>query len=334
MNDIVKICVDHYKNKVTQFSKDETEQVIRKALFDCLGIEKFENRTQFRRAMRNHPEVFSVIEEVIDQVIANGEGTKNAFYQNFVEEKNLMLGDENEFYVENSNELRVAKYSGSHWDLNRQRIDSGTSFKVAVEDFGIKVYEYYERFMCGRCDFAHLINMISEAIDKFIGEFVIVAFGDATTKLPATFKYAGSYDEAKILETIEHVVAVNGGGNIQLVGARPAINKLQGALDYSDNMRDELNTTGHLTKWKGYDVLVLPQVHKKGSFEFAFDQDKILVLPADVKPVKVVKEGDTEIKEISDGTSNADRSMEYTVIFKMGIAIIFNRFFGTIQITG
>ena len=74
MNDIAKICVDHYKNKVTQFSEDETEQVIRKALFDCLGIEKFENRTQFRRAMRNHPEVFSVIEEVIDQVIANGEG--------------------------------------------------------------------------------------------------------------------------------------------------------------------------------------------------------------------------------------------------------------------
>lgn len=334
MNDLVKVCVDHFKGKVTQYSKDETEQVIRKAMFDLLGIEKFENRTQFRRAMRNHPEIFSVIEEVIDQVISNGELQRNAFYSQFVEEKNLMLGDTNEFYVEASNELRVAKFSGSHWDLNRQRIDSGTSFRVSVEDFGIKVYEYFERFMCGRTDFPFLISKVAEAIDKFIGEFVVTAFKDSMEKLPSVYKFAGNYNADSIIETIEHVQAVNGGAEVNLVGTRSAINKLIGKLELSQNMMDELNTTGTVARWRGYNCIILPQLHKANSTEFIFDLDKILILPSDVRPIKLVKEGGTEIKEISNGTTNADRSMEYTVIFKMGLAIIFNRFFGTISITG
>jgi hypothetical protein len=51
-----------------------------------------------------------------------------------------------------------------------------------------------------------------------------------------------------------------------------------------------------------------------------------LVLPIDPanKPIKVVKEGTPIVKEVSDGLTNMDMSMEYAVQFKLGLATIFS----------
>ncbi len=47
----------------------------------------------------------------------------------------------------------------------------------------------------------------------------------------------------------------------------------------------------------------------------------------------MVFEGDTEVKEISDGVTNADRTVEQVVTLKMGASVIYNKMLGVIKIT-
>lgn len=330
MKDLVKLCVDTYQGNITQYSKKEQNEVIRKAFVDILGTDKV-NMKVFRK---HKTEIYEILEEVVQQTLANGDARRNAFYEQFVEEKNLALGDTNEFYVENDSLLTVSKFSGNHWDLNRQRIDGGTSFAVKTEYYGIKVYEHFTRFLAGRIDWVALVNKIQESVDKFVAEFIYASFMQATTSLPAEFKFAGAYDEDEIIKVADHVSAANGGSPITLVGTRNAISKLQGAsnMDMSDNMRDQLNSNGYVQVWKGIPCVVLPQLHKSNSFEFIFDDSKILVLTNDVKPVKLINEGEVLVKEVSDGTTNMDMSIEHAVMFKLGVSVIFNRMYASIEL--
>jgi hypothetical protein len=121
-NKISKIIYDTYRGadyipkKFAEMDKASRENAIRKEIFQVLGIEEFEKKT-FRRAFRLHEaEVFNIVEELADQVMIDGEYKKNAFFNQFVEIKNLALGDKNEFYVKAINQLEVAEFSGNHWD--------------------------------------------------------------------------------------------------------------------------------------------------------------------------------------------------------------------------
>ena len=331
MKDLVKLCVDAYQGNVTAYSKKEQNDVIRKAFIDIIGTDKINVK-----AFRKHKhEIYEILEEVVQQTLVNGDARKNAFYEQFVEEKNLALGDTNEFYIPNDSLLTVSKFSGNHWDLNRQRVDAGTSFTVKTEYYGIKIYEHFTRFLAGRIDWVALVNKVQEAIDKFVAEFIYASFMKATASLPTEFKFAGSYDEDEILKVIDLVSASNGGSPVSLVGTRTAIAKLQGAstVEMSDSMRDQLNNNGYVQIWKGIPCVVLPQIHKANTFEFAFDDSKILVLTNDVKPVKLINEGEVLIKEVSDGTTNMDMTIEHAVMFKLGASVIFNRMYASIELT-
>lgn len=327
-HELIKLCVDTVRGEVTKFSAKEGNDVIRKAFVDMIGTDKITPKVFRKHAI----EIFEIIEEVVEQTIVDSSIKHTEFYNQFVEEKNLKLGDANSFYVPNNTQVTVAKYSGNHWDLNRQRIDEGQDFIVKTEAYGVKVYEHFQRFLAGRIDFVALVAKIQEAVDKYQGEAVYAAFMNATTNLPSEFKYAGSYNEDSILKVLERVGAVNGTTPV-LVGTRTAIAKLQGTTDLSDSMKDEKNAIGHLKYWNGYQCIVLPQVLRSNSFEFAFDDSKILCLTADTKPIKLVNEGDVLVQEVSDGTTNMDMTIEYAIQFKMGIMVMFNRLFGTLQIS-
>lgn len=338
MNGIAKIIYDTYKGniptKYASVSKSERDEAIRKELLNALGIEKFE-RKAFRRAWaKNKHEVYAVIEEVVNQVMVDGEYQKSAFFNQFVEVKNLALGDTNEFYVEGKNELIVSEFSGSHFDLRRQRIDAGQTFPVAVRDYGIKVYEYFERILSGRASIENLVTLLYEAIDKKLSEIAESTFMVAMEKLPTPFKVGGNYDEDAILEMLAHLEATNGEKPI-LVGTKMALRKLQGIVggEWSDGMKETRNNALVLPVWNSYTCMEIAQGHKIGSFEFTMPNNKVYAISgSNTKLVKMVLEGDTLVKEISDGTDNADMSLETAVIFKAGVAVAYNKMIGEISL--
>ncbi len=312
-------------------SVKEREDAIREKLFEVLGIEEYEVKS-FRKAMRrNKVAVFEIIEEVIDNVLANGDYQKNAFYNQFVEVKNIALGDANEFYIEGENALEVAEFSGSHWDLKRQRLDIGESLRVGMRDYGIKVYEYAERIASGRADFGKVVAEIAKAVERKMGELAEATFVKAMAQVPSEFKLAGASDTEEIIEVCQHVESANGAAPI-LVGTKLAIRKLQGVLDVTtEKIADIKNEHGILPIWQGIPCMEVAQGHKMGTFEFTMPNDKIYIVAGDARPVKMVLEGATEVKEVGEDLT-ADGAVEHVVRFKAGCAIVYNGVIGEITL--
>ena len=335
MNEIAKLIIDNYNNDLpTQFSaktKAERDEMIRQEMLDVLGMTKFDAMS-FRKAMRNpvtNVKVFEIFENEITEGIIKGT-YKNAFFDQFGETKTIDAGDINEFYVEPRHQLVAAEFSGSHFDLKRQRIDVGQSFSVEMRDFGIKVYEYLERVLASRCDFVTLVNLLQEAVDRKLREISYTTFEALLNRLPEQWTVSGSFDEAEILEVCAHIEA--DAGEVTFVGTKIALNKLQGkvALPASDAMKDERNQKGYVSVWNGYRCIELEQVHKQGTFDFLMSNDEIYLIAGDTKPVKMAVTSGL-INETS-GYQNHDMSMEYTYTFQAGVSVVLDKAIGKITL--
>jgi hypothetical protein len=83
----------------------------------------------------------------------------------------------------------------------------------------------------------------------------------------------------------------------------------------------------------GIPLLQIPNYHKPNTFDFAISDSRLMILPtADVKPIKIVYEGDSLVKEVSDGTDNMDMSLEYKFITRFGVNVVFNTLYGMYEI--
>ena len=54
------------------------------------------------------------------------------------------MDDANEFVSEDKTVLTVGKLSGNHWDIDRQRLGIGETFRVPTSWVGLSVYEEYD----------------------------------------------------------------------------------------------------------------------------------------------------------------------------------------------
>lgn len=333
---IGKLIYDSAMNRVpakySDITKEERENRIRKEIFEAIGLEmtdKFDKKA-YRRAMRdNKTKVYSIIEEVVDQVMLNGDYKKDVFFEQFVEVKNLALGDENKFYVEGVNELEIVEFSGSHFNIKRRRYQSGSSFMLEMKDFGVRIFQYFELVMAGREDFSKWISRIADAVNKKLSSIAQGTLTTAVTNLPTEFKVTGSYNEPKILEVLQHVEASNG-VKPTIVGTSTALSKLQGAVITagSSDMKNEKNQQGYLRIWNGYSCMEIEQGHKQGTFTFTMPNDKLYFLCGDDKLVKMVLEGESQVREINEGITNADGTLDYTLTFKANAAVAYSRMIG------
>ena len=331
--ELVKLGVDQIKGvPVKDFSSADRNEVMRKKFFELMGTDKFD----VMKYNQHKYEIFQIIKESLQQTIANGEEVEEAFYNNFVEESNVALGDKKEFEIENDAYLTVGEISGNNWNLDRQRMDKGAVVTVPTKAFYIKIYEYFKRFMTGRMDFAELAEKVDRTIQKKKKDFVAEAFQSAVAGLPTGYAYSGSYNESSIQAVIDKVTAANYGAEVTLVGTKGALNKLQHISDaiLGESDKSDYNQVGYLRRWKGYNCAELPTVFKENSItDFVFDPNKIYVLASGTKPVKLVNEGDFIVQETNDVADNQDMTKDFATIWKMGAVAIFNRLFGVITIT-
>ena len=180
--ELTKLLLDNYRGTgaiATEFStmsKTEKDEKIREAFFSVLETDVIKDEIQLAKLLRaKGNEVFEIIENVITEGMIRGDW-RNPFFEQFVEEHNLDLGDENTFYIEGENELHVAKIAGDGATVDRQRIDNGHILTVDMDTYGIAVYEYLVRALTGRTDFAVLVAKLNEAVQKAIKEQTYTAF--------------------------------------------------------------------------------------------------------------------------------------------------------------
>lgn len=188
--------------------------------------------------------------------------------------------------------------------------------------------------MAGKVDWANFIQKIYQAFDKKVNDMVYAAVMSAGNKVAPTnqFTKTGSLNKDTLITLVEDVQAANGVEAV-IMGTKTALSKLTALADtdwISNSMKEERNTTGRLGIWEGVRLVEIPQSFAPNDTTTKLvDNTKLLVMPlADNKFIKIYDEGEAQVKEVSDGDTNMDKTIEYEYQQKMGVATVIQRKFG------
>ena len=310
-----------------------------------IGVDEHASKAEVRKAIkRNQQVLFDLIEEVVPNLLHTG-WQENPFFNEFVETKNIDIGDKNVFYTEDETILTVSKVSGNHWDIDRQRLGKGASYSVETSWYGIAVYSEYERLLTGAEDFATFVNKLYEAVDKYINESIYQAMLSASEQLPGgtdgngQWVKTGALDAAekiKFLQLIEDVQMATG-MEVVIMGTKTALSRLeamQGINWISEDIKVARNTTGKIGFWEGIRLVEIKQGFKLNDTSARLVDDKqLLIMPVgDNRFIKVVNEGQPEMRQVNDNTTNLDMTYDYRYMWKMGVGVQIGLLFGVYNI--
>lgn len=333
--DFVQLCVDARRGRVKNFAagcENKVDEVARAKANEIFGVKEDEKISD--RAWKHHKdEWFEIVEDVINETVPDA-WEMSPFYRELVEIKNGALGQKNEFIVQDNSTLIVSKFSGNHWDIDRQKLPAGKTFSLDTEWYAVMVYDETERFRKGITSLVEMFNIIQRSIQQEIDDRIYSSFNGAGTYLPSSFQETGTFD-ADTLLTLAERVSVASRRNVRLAGSRAALAKIYKGMnsDYlSNSMKEDINTTGYLQLWNGYKTIAIPQSFTRGTYDFRNPNDKIYVLPENYKPIKLFFEGETRSREL-DEYQNHDQTISYQLQTKLGTGVVFDSVFGTYSIT-
>ena len=150
-----------------------------------------------------------------------------------------------------------------------------------------------------------------------------------STKIPSNNKQSSEgFSEAKMdkILTIADSYSANGKSTIfctfEFAATMIPTSGWAASYNYSNEMKNELWNKGYFAKYKDHDVVILKQSMLDATNETkAIDPSYAWVLPngGDGKPVKVVFEGDTKVREID---VQGDWSRHLDTYKKVGVGLI------------
>ena len=343
-----KLMLDTYNGTLeADITVKEANEQIRSMFKKIIGVDETASKAQIRKAIqRNQQVLFDLIEEVVPNLLQTG-WQENPFFNEFVEVRNLDIGDQATFYTEDETILTVSKVSGNHWDLDRQRLGKGASFSVTTSWYGIAVYSEYERLLTGAEDFATFVNKLFEAVDRYVNESIYRAMISAAEQLPGGATGAGQWvktgdltetTKETFMQLIEDVQMATG-MDVVIMGTKTALSKLEGIQNIqwvSEEMKVARNTTGRIGYFEGIRLVELKQGFQLNDTTARLIDDKqLLIMPAGGnKFIKVINEGNPEMRQVNDNTVNQDMTYDYRYMFKMGVGVMINLLFGVYNIAG
>ena len=175
-----------------------------------------------------------------------------------------------------------------------------------------------------------------EAYDRYVKNALYDAMVGYARDLDTDFKVTGSIDKAK-LNALCELVSTATGCPVMIMGTQTALSSvigLQNAQYISETMKDEHYRTGLLGMWEGKELVAIPQVFEKGKIgQYKIANTLLWVMPvADLKFIKLVNEGDTQLRAITEKDTNMDMTYEQELQTKLGVGVILNSAFGVYDI--
>ncbi len=325
---LVKMAKDVYKNKFSheKYSNNDACETLRQAFIDLNGGS---TKVDFKTLRRNGAQMFEILEEILQNTVLEGLPEDN-FFEQFVEYKNLALGDQNSFYVPDKTMLVISEISDGRASLRRQRMDVGTNTSITTSWKGIQIYEHLSRLLSGRVDFNEMLVALEKAFKLKINDDVYTAFTGAFASLPTGFTTSGSFDEDSMIDIIEHVEAATGKQAL-LAGTRKALRKVTTAT-VSDSAKEDVYKMGYYGNFNGTPMMRIKQVHTVGTYTFKLSENDIYVVTTDEKPVKFVTEGEVRIIN-GDALANQDLTQDYFCANQYGTGVVITDLFGKYEIS-
>lgn len=330
LNELTTLMNDSLSNRVALFADENqakyTDQAVREAFFEIIGQDKL----TWQAWRNNKNEIFTVMENVLTTNLPQA-WEMSPFYRQFVEYRNGALGEKNEYVIEQDGILVASRFSGNHWDTERQKLQGKRSFSVPTEWIYIHVYEELERFLTGASDLATMMRNLQNAFNREIDARIFAAFNGIGTYLPEAFKETGAYVRETMMELIQKVQTASQ-KNVVLAGTKTALANIAEGIDanwISQSQKEEMATTGALLNLTGLGVtaIEIPQTFIRGTYDFKVDNKSIYVLPDLEKPIKLYFEGETRAKELSEQQTH-DMTIDTQVQTKLGHAVILSSLFG------
>lgn len=328
-NSIIKLGVDICKNQVnTEFAsanRDEQMEALRKSLVEANGGS---NKLNYK-TMRNNVALFEIIETILELNDVQG-FENNDFFEQFVDYRNLALGDQNSFYIEDNSLFTVNTTAEGIGATLRQRINKGETKTVATKLHTIETMENLNMLLSGRINIVEFVEKIRRSFMHKRLNAIYDTFYAGISGLPAAFGKTGSYAEADLVDLIAHVEASTG-GNAIIVGTKKALAKVISAV-ISESAKERYNQSGFYGVFNGTPMMDIKQSHKTGTYEFAISDSDLWIVTANDKPVKFVTEGDA-IFEQGQATDNADRTVDILAGERYGVAVVLNQLYGQYRIS-
>ena len=294
MKNIVQVAVDAYHGNVAKYSVNQSMDLLREAAVELNGGSTKLNYKAIRDGKCNG--LFSLIEEILSRTV--DEGLKQSdFFMNLVESRNVAEGDQDVFYVEDSDLYTVSEAANGTQAIRRQRLGGYNKITIPTSVKVVKIYEELNRVLAGQVDFNKMITKVSESFQQKVLSDCYAAWSTATAADiggTAFFPTAGAYDEDTLLETIAHVEAAAGGKTATILGTKLGLRKLMPSIT-GETYKTAMYNDGYAGKFYGSPVMVMPQRHKIGSTDFVFDDNVITIIAGEDRPVKFISEGNGTI---------------------------------------
>ena len=241
MKDIVKLAVDAHHGKVEKYSQEQSMEVLREALIDANGGSTTLNYKNIRDGKCNG--LFALVEEILARTVVEGI-QEDDFFNTLVDFRNISLGDQNVFDVEDDDLFFVAEIAEGTQGVRRQRIAGVSQTPINTSLHAVKIYEELNRVLAGRVDFNKMIDNVGRSMKRALLDDIYSLWISATaadlggaTYFPA----AGSYNEDTLLDLIAHVEAAAGGKTATIVGTKKAIRNLAPSVHGIDSQSDLYN---------------------------------------------------------------------------------------------
>ena len=272
-------------------SKSEAEDKLRSITQKIFGVDSTSSPRDLKRAQREHArEFFDIIEEVVDVVISNG-FKDNEFFNNFVDYRNLALGDAYEFYSEKDVILSIAKVGVSHHDYILQRLGKGQATTIPYQRYGAAIGIDLNMYMIGRERFDELVNAISKAFTIQIQQEIYAQLLSAASAIPAAIS-AGFVGSGALSSTtkdnfdaiISNVETANE-SPVVILGTKTALKKLNALSDVNwraQSLKEDVSHSGRMGDYEGTVLMELPQRFTSAdNLTPLVDNTKLWILPAD-----------------------------------------------------
>ena len=271
--------------------------------------------------------IFNLIEVGLDEVLPQ-KVLQN--YGQFADVKTYAQGDKPIFRV------RISEYAKKRAKTFVTRVGlagryevfklDGYTLEVPTAAYGGAAQIGFEEFLDGHITMSDVYDLVLEGLDEAvyreIAKALVAMAEDATFNAHNKVSSAG-FDEAefdRLLSTADAYGKSTVYCTFEFAATVAPMNSTAINWDaMSDGMKEERWNNGYFTRYKGHNVIVLPQ-----SFVDADNAEKVIdpryawIIPTGTeKPVKVAFEGQTAVRE----HENADWSREIQTYKKLGVAV-------------
>ena len=284
------------------FSADDVNTAAVNALAAELGLDANASVRDFRTVENR---AFALIEEAVDEILPK---KLESVVGEFAEIKSYPRDAEIVFNIEKigKNRAKLTISKGARGGIYRAaRLDS-KHFSLSASTYTVSVYVTLEEILLGTMSLSELFNNILEGFEEIVYKEVFTALATGSAAMGVEHKVTST--KANLGTALDSVLPiVKGYGIPTIFGFYETVSNIYNPLastttGYPNNEDSaDIRRYGHVQVYKGVKVVELPNyiIADNGdtNVTWAYDTDKVFVVPSGAKPVKVGLRGEMYIQK-------------------------------------